>query len=49
VEINTMAASFGCLGARVRSIRALTMAAGLGPPGVTADDSPANDVEAQLA
>jgi len=49
VELNTMAASFGCLGARVRAIHALTIAAGLGPPGVTADDLPANDVEAQLA
>jgi len=49
VELNTMAASFGCLGARVRCIRALTIAAGLGPLGVTADDLPANNVEAQLA
>lgn len=49
VELNTMAASFGCLGARVRDVHALTVAAGLGPPGVTADDLPPNDVEARLA
>lgn len=49
VELNTMAASFGCLGARVRDVHALTVAAGLGPPGVTVDDLPANDVEARLA
>lgn len=49
VELNTMAASFGCLGARVRDVHALTIATGLGPPGATLDDLPANDAEDRLA
>jgi len=49
VELNIMAAFIGCLGARVRAIYALTFAANRGQPGVTADDLPANVVEAQLA